>query len=92
MSPSNGDFSPLTLTCLFSGFRVEAIEEMKKLELRKPNLTLRLSFVCKKTNPRWLWHAVDRNSGQVLAYVFGRRKDEMDGELMNGIFQLSFMR
>ena len=30
-----------------------------------------------KKNPRWLWHAIDRSSGQVLAYVFGRRKDEV---------------
>ena len=35
------------------------------------------SFVGKKANPRWLWHAIDRNTGQVLAYVFGRRKDEV---------------
>jgi insertion element IS1 protein InsB len=35
------------------------------------------SFVSKKTNPRWLWHAIDRSTGQVLAYVFGRRKDEV---------------
>ena len=33
------------------------------------------SFVGKKANPRWLWHAIDHHSGQVLAYVFGRRKD-----------------
>ncbi len=31
----------------------------------------------KKTNPRWLWHAIDRKTGQVLAYVFGARKDEV---------------
>jgi len=30
-----------------------------------------------KKNPRWLWHAIERSSGQVLAYVFGRRKDEV---------------
>ena len=24
-----------------------------------------------------LWHGIDRNTGQVLAYVFGRRKDEV---------------
>lgn len=28
-------------------------------------------------NPRWLWHAIDRHSGKVLAYVFGRCKDEV---------------
>jgi insertion element IS1 protein InsB len=27
--------------------------------------------------PRWLWHAIDRSTGQVLAYVFGRRSDEV---------------
>lgn len=35
------------------------------------------SFVSSKKNPRWLWHGIDRNTGQVLAYVFGRRKDEV---------------
>ena len=33
------------------------------------------SYVFKKANPRWLWHAIDHRSGKVLAYVFGRRKD-----------------
>jgi len=34
-------------------------------------------FVTSKRNPRWLWHAIDlRRSGQVLTYVFGRRKDQ----------------
>ena len=33
------------------------------------------AYVAKKTNPRWLWHAIDHHSGKVLAYVFGRRKD-----------------
>ena len=35
------------------------------------------SYVGKKREPRWLWHAMDHRSGQVLAYVFGRRKDEV---------------
>ena len=33
------------------------------------------SYVARKTNPRWLWHAIDHRTEQVLAYVFGRRKD-----------------
>ena len=33
------------------------------------------SYVGKKAEPRWLWHAIDHHSGTVLAYVFGRRKD-----------------
>ncbi len=35
------------------------------------------SFVRRKANPRWLWHAIDDHSGKILAYVFGRRKDEV---------------
>ncbi len=35
------------------------------------------SFVGKKKRPRWLWHALDHRSGKVLAYVFGRRTDEV---------------
>lgn len=35
------------------------------------------SYVGRKSNPRWLWHAIDRQSGAVLAYVFGRRKDQV---------------
>ena len=33
------------------------------------------SYVRRKANPRWLWHAIDHHTGKVLAYVFGRRKD-----------------
>jgi insertion element IS1 protein InsB len=35
------------------------------------------SYVGKKANPRWLWHAIDHRTGQVLAYVFGRRQDKV---------------
>ncbi len=35
------------------------------------------SFVKRKTEPRWLWHAIDHHTGKVLAYVFGRRQDEV---------------
>ncbi len=35
------------------------------------------SYVRRKSNPRWLWHAIDHRTGEVLAYVFGRRKDEV---------------
>jgi insertion element IS1 protein InsB len=33
------------------------------------------SFVGKKAHPRWLWHAIDHHSGQVLAYVLGTHQD-----------------
>jgi IS1 family transposase len=35
------------------------------------------SYVGKKANPRWLWHAIDHRSGTVWAYVFGRRQDDV---------------
>jgi insertion element IS1 protein InsB len=35
------------------------------------------SFVGSKQEPRWLWHAIDHRTGAVLAYVFGRRRDEV---------------
>jgi insertion element IS1 protein InsB len=34
-------------------------------------------FVQRKKEPRWLWHAIDHRRSQVLAYVFGRRHDEV---------------
>jgi insertion element IS1 protein InsB len=35
------------------------------------------SFVGKKQEQRWLWHAIDHRAGAVLAYVFGRRQDDV---------------
>src|SRR5262252_4500963 len=35
------------------------------------------SYVHSKANPRWLWHAIDHYTGKVLAYVFGRRQDDV---------------
>lgn len=35
------------------------------------------SYVGKKTGQHWLWHAIDHHTGKVLAYVFGRRQDQV---------------
>lgn len=35
------------------------------------------SFVGNKSNQRWIWYAVEHSTNTVLAYVFGRRKDEV---------------
>ena len=35
------------------------------------------SYVFDKSNQRWLWYAVDHATNTVLAYVFGKRKDEV---------------
>jgi insertion element IS1 protein InsB len=69
-----------------------ALESVNTALLRSPNpqeVTLDIeragkaemdemwSFVRHKTNPRWLWHAIDHQTGKVLAYVFGRCQDEI---------------
>ncbi len=33
------------------------------------------SYVGRKENQRWLWHAIDHATGEILAYVFGNRQD-----------------
>jgi insertion element IS1 protein InsB len=53
------------------------VEEPVEVGIEESELDEMWSYVGKKTNPRWLWHAIDRQSGQVLAYVFGRRKDQV---------------
>ena len=39
------------------------------------------SFVREKSNQRWLWHAIDHRTGKVLAYVLGKRKDDVFKQL-----------
>jgi insertion element IS1 protein InsB len=52
-------------------------EELARRRGLKSELDEMWSYVGKKTNPRWLWHAIDHQSGKVLAYVFGRRQDDV---------------
>jgi insertion element IS1 protein InsB len=52
--------------------RAEALEQRRGLTSERDEMW---SYVGKKAEPRWLWHAIDHHSGTVLAYVFGRRKD-----------------
>lgn len=52
------------------------VEEPEDAGIQESELDEMWSYVGKKTNPKWLWHAIDRRTGQALAYVFGRRKDE----------------
>ena len=58
------------------------VEVCRSEELdRRRGLTSELdemwSYVRSKANPRWLWHAIDHHTGKVLAYVFGRRQDDV---------------
>ena len=40
------------------------------------------SFVSNKKNQRWLWYAWCADTGRVLAYEFGRRKDKVLEKLL----------
>jgi IS1 family transposase/transposase-like protein len=39
------------------------------------------SYVGNKKNQYWLWHAIDHNTGKVLAYTLGRREEKVFAEL-----------
>jgi insertion element IS1 protein InsB len=53
-------------------WRADALEVCRGLSSELDEMW---SYVRSKANPRWLWHAIDHHTGQVLAYVFGRRQD-----------------
>ena len=55
-------------------WRADALEVRRGLSSELDEMW---SFVGSKREPRWLWQALDHHTGQVLAYVFGRRKDEV---------------
>ena len=44
-------------------------------KVREAELDEMWSFVGCKQHPRWLWEALDHQTGRSLAYVFGRRED-----------------
>jgi len=54
--------------------RADALAQRRGLTSERDEMW---SYVGKKAEPRWLWHAIDHQSGTGLAYVFGRRKDEV---------------
>ncbi|MGV2830885.1 IS1 family transposase [Myxosarcina sp. GI1(2024)] len=57
------------------------MDEIDEKGLEEAELDEMWSFVGNKKNQRWLWHALDRGSRQILAYAFGRRKDAVFLEL-----------
>ena len=50
------------------------------------------SFVEKKSNQRWIWYAVDHATNTILAYVFGKRKDNAFKSLQVLLKPLKIMR
>jgi len=39
------------------------------------------SFVKNKSNQYWIWYAVEHSTNTILAYIFGKRKDDVFKEL-----------
>ena len=52
------------------------LEVRLELACDQAELDAQWSYVGNKSNQRWLWYAVDHATNIVLAYVFGKRKDE----------------
>lgn len=52
----------------------------------------RWSYVGKKENQRWLWHAIDHHTGKVLAYVLGDHKDDVFLQLKARLEPFEIMR
>jgi insertion element IS1 protein InsB len=48
-----------------------------KVILQKAEVDEMKSYVAKKKHERWLWHAIDHETGTILAYVLGTRQDRM---------------
>jgi insertion element IS1 protein InsB len=48
-----------------------------ELACEEAELDEQWSYVGNKSNQRWLWYAVDHMTNTVLAFVFGKRKDEV---------------
>ena len=64
---------------------VEVIKVDEKHELNSDDSEAEIDemwrYVGCKSNKRWLWHAIDRETRKVLAYVFGERQDRVFLEL-----------
>jgi insertion element IS1 protein InsB len=57
----------------------EILVEIHKVE--EADVDEMWSVVGKKSQQRWLWHAIDHQTGEVLAYVLGTRQDEVFRQL-----------
>jgi insertion element IS1 protein InsB len=50
---------------------------MKICKVEEAEVDEMWSFVRKKTQQRWLWHAIDHQTGVVLAYMLGTHEDDV---------------
>jgi insertion element IS1 protein InsB len=50
------------------------VKEAEEAGVEESELDAPVELCGKQENPRWLWHAIERSSGQVLAYVLAEGK------------------
>ncbi len=50
---------------------------LRRVIVKKAEIDEMKSFVAKKEHERWLWHAIDHETGTMLAYVLGQRQDRI---------------
>ena len=55
----------------------EVIVDIQKVEDPEAELDEMWSYVQRKEHQRWLWHAIDHNTGKILAYTLGDHKDDV---------------
>ena len=68
---------------LLNTFSEEDSIEVDIVKVDEAEMDEMWSFIFKKENQHWLWHAIDHETGKVLAYSFGKRKDEVFLSLKN---------
>ena len=62
--------NPALVTAREGALPAVVIHKVKEAELDEM-----WSFVGSKKHPRWLWEALDHQTGRIVAYTFGRRAD-----------------
>jgi insertion element IS1 protein InsB len=62
--------NPTLVTARKGSLPAVVIHKVKEAELDEM-----WSFVGSKKQPRWLWEALDHQTGRIVAYIFGRRAD-----------------
>ena len=82
MHPVN---EPFLAAADLEALQVDIVKVDERQEASSDDLEVEMdemwSYVGSKANQRWLWHAIDRATGTVLAYVLGRRQDAVFLEL-----------
>jgi len=70
-------------TALIYSLDVDNVDVQIKKVVEESEMDEMWSYVGKKSNQRWLWHAIDHASGHVLAYAFGDHTDNVFLRLKN---------